>query len=274
VIIGFLSPFANMPLVQQYVSKNITSLAMELIPRITKAQKMDALSSQNNLAGYRAVIEACYYSNKIMPMLMTSAGSIQPSRVLVIGAGVAGLQAIATSKRLGAITTAYDIRPSSKEQVESVGGRFIDIEGISSESANGYAKELTQDSQQRILQILTPHVIKSDIIISTAQIPGKQAPRMITKEMIGQMKPNSIIVDMATSTGGNVEGSVKDDVCNINGVTILGHSNFSSHIPHESSKLYANNLYNLVIHAFKNGKLDVNDDIVSAMLITHHSKLI
>ena len=274
VVIGFISPFANMPLIQNYVGKNITSIAMELVPRTTKAQKMDALSSQSNLAGYRAVIEACYHSSKTMPMMMTAAGSISPSRVLVLGAGVAGLQAIATAKRLGAVVTAYDVRQAAKEQVESVGAKFIDIDSIGIESKDGYARELSSDNQQRLVQLLTSHVIKNDIVISTAQIPGKPAPKLVTKDMVRGMRPGSIIVDTATSTGGNVEGSVRDEVVNVNGVTILGYSNLPSHIAHESSKLYANNVYNFVIHAFKNGKLDAQDDIVSAMLVTHHNKLI
>jgi NAD(P) transhydrogenase subunit alpha len=274
IIIGLLTPFANMPLIQSYATKNITSIAMELVPRITKAQNMDALSSQSNLVGYRAVIEALIFYGRSMSMMMTSAGTLAPAKVLVLGAGVAGLQAAATAKRLGAIVSAYDIRKASKEQVESVGARFIATEEMDFESSTGYAKELGGEYQQKQAALLTEHVAKNDIIISTAQIPGKPAPKLITKAMISNMKSGSVIVDTAVLSGGNVEGSKCDDVVVNGGVTIIGYSNLASHIAHDSSRLYANNLYNFVMHAFTAGKLNTNDEIVKAMLVTYGGKII
>jgi NAD(P) transhydrogenase subunit alpha len=274
VIIGLLSPFANMQLIQKYAEANITSLAMELVPRITKAQIMDSLSSQSNLAGYRAVIEAAYHFNMAFPMMMTSAGTISPTKVLVLGAGVAGLQAVATAKRLGAVVSAYDVRAASKEQVESVGGKFLSIGNDDFASASGYARELSAEYQQRQVDLLSENAAKNDIIITTAQIPGKPAPSLITSKMLELMRPGSVIVDLSTATGGNVEGSVRDQVVKKNGITIIGYSNLASHIAHDSSKLYAKNLYNFVSHAFKGGKLNITDEIVKAMLLTHNGKII
>ncbi len=275
VIIGFLSPYNNKFLTQTYAEKNLTALAMELVPRITKAQSMDALSSQSNLAGYRAVIEAAYHFKRGMPMLMTAAGTVAAARVLVLGAGVAGLQAIATAKRLGGVVSAYDVRAASKEQVESVGAKFISIDGASFESKGGYATEVTsRDFLKQQGEVLAEHVKRSDIIITTAQIPGKPAPKLITREMIGTMGNGSVIVDMATSTGGNVDYSEKDKIIVQNGVTIIGYSNLATHIPYDSSKLYAKNLYNLVMHIFKDGKLNTNDEIVANMLLTHKGKIL
>ncbi len=274
VIIGLLSPFANMQLIHQYAEKNIIALAMELVPRITKAQSMDALSSQSNLAGYRAVIEASYHFSQAFPMMMTAAGSISPARVLVLGAGVAGLQSIATAKRLGAIVYGYDVRLAAKEQVESVGGKFISVGNEDFASTSGYAKELTEEFIQKQYDLLAEYSAKSNIIITTAQVPGKQAPLLIKKSMIEKMHPSSIIVDIATSSGGNVEGSVKDSIVKNNGITIVGYSNLASHIPHDASKLYAKNLYNFVMHAFKDKTLKTNDEIVKAMLLTNNGKVI
>ncbi|MBP7190514.1 MAG: Re/Si-specific NAD(P)(+) transhydrogenase subunit alpha [Rickettsiaceae bacterium] len=275
IIIGLLSPFANVKLIHKYAEKNITSLAMELVPRTTKAQVMDCLSSQSNLAGYRAVIEASNAFGKAFPMMMTSAGTISPAKVLVLGAGVAGLQAIATAKRLGAVVFAYDVRAAAKEQVESVGGRFIAV-GASGDFSNdsGYAREVTSDYEEQQKLLLAEHSAKSDIIITTAQIPGKPAPILITADMIKKMRPGSVIVDMSTSTGGNVEGSTKDEVVKKGEVTIVGYSNLASKIAHDASKLYAKNLYNFVSHAVKGGKLNTTDEIVKAMLLTHNGKVI
>lgn len=275
IIIGFLSPLSNMQLVQSYASKNITALAMELVPRITKAQKMDALSSQSNLAGYRAVIEATYFFTKGVPMMTTAAGTIPSAKVLVLGVGVAGLQAIATAKRLGGTVSAFDVRESSREQVESVGAKFIKLENdIKSESKDGYARELDPNNQNRLIELLASHVLKHDIVISTAQIPGKPAPKLIRLETVKAMNHGSIIVDAATPTGGNVEGSKKDEVVTIGGTTVIGFSNLASRIAYDSSRLYANNLYHLVTHIFQGGKIDVNDDIIKAMLVTHNGKVI
>ncbi len=274
VIIGLLSPFANLPLIQNYAERKITALAMEMVPRTTKAQAMDALSSQSNIAGYRAVIEAAHHFGRAFPMMMTAAGTISPAKVLVLGAGVAGLQAIATAKRLGAAVSAYDVRSASKEQVESVGAKFISVSEVTAEGSGGYARELAADQQQKQAELLAQHASKSDIIISTAQIPGKPAPKLITKEMVVTMRQGSVLVDLATSTGGNIEGSKRDEVTQVGGVTILGYSNMAAHLPCDSSRLYAKNLYTFVMHAFKTGKIDLNDEIVSSMVLAHGGKVL
>ncbi|MGV2432330.1 MAG UNVERIFIED_CONTAM: Re/Si-specific NAD(P)(+) transhydrogenase subunit alpha [Rickettsiaceae bacterium] len=273
-IIGFLSPHNNKFLTQTYAEKNITSLAMELVPRITKAQSMDALSSQTNLAGYRAVIESSYHFKRGFPMLMTAAGTVAAAKVLVLGAGVAGLQAIATAKRLGAIVHAYDVRPAVKEQVESVGAKFIQVEGSNFESKGGYAAEVTKEYMKKQEEVLAEFVARSDVVITTAQIPGKKAPELISKEMVNSMNYGSVIVDMAASTGGNVALSEVGKVISYNGITIIGYSNLAQHIPYDASRLYAKNLYNLVMHIFKDKKLNTDDEIVASMLLTHKGKIL
>ena len=274
VIIGFLSPYDNKFLTQTYAEKNITALAMELVPRITKAQSMDALSSQTNLAGYRSVIEAAYHFKRGMPMLMTAAGTVSAAKVLVLGAGVAGLQAIATAKRLGGIVTAYDVRAAASEQVASLGGKFICVEGDNLEGSGGYAAVGSEEFNRKQEELLAQHVAKSDIIITTAQIPGKPAPKLISKEMVNSMNNGSVIVDMATISGGNVEVSELDKVVSYNGVTIIGYSNLANNIPYDASRLYAKNLYNLVNHLFQNKKLNADDEIASPMLLTHKGKIL
>lgn len=272
-IIGLMSPYNNTFLAQTYAEKGLTALAMELVPRSTKAQSMDALSSQSNLAGYRAVIEAGFYFKRAIPMFMTAAGTVTAAKVLVLGAGVAGLQAIATAKRLGAIVYAYDVRAAAKEQVESVGAKFIQVLDSSNfESKEGYASEVTKDHAKKQEDLISEYVKKVDIVITTAQIPGKQAPKLVTKAMVASMSPGSIIVDLATSTGGNVDGSVKDQIIDIGNVKIIGHSNLAMSVPHDASKLYAKNLYNLVKHAFVDGKLKIEDEIVSKMLLSYKGK--
>lgn len=272
-IIALMSPYNNTFLSQTYAEKGLTALAMELVPRITKAQSMDALSSQSNLAGYRSVIEASFLFKRSIPMFMTAAGTITASKVLVLGAGVAGLQAIATAKRLGAIVYAYDVRAAAKEQVESVGAKFVQIDGAQNfESKGGYAGEVTKDHAQKQEELIAEYVKKVDIIISTAQIPGKPAPKLVTKSMVASMTAGSVIVDLATSSGGNVEGSVKDQIVEIGEVNIIGHSNLAMNVPYDASKLYAKNLYNLVKHAFVDGKLKAEDEIVSKMLLSYKGK--
>lgn len=274
IVIGFLNNQNNKFIEQTYAEKQITALSMELVPRITKAQNMDALSSQSNLAGYRAVIEASHYFKKSFPMFMTAAGTVPSAKVLVLGAGVAGLQACATAKRLGAVVTAYDVRAAAKEQVESVGAKFISLEGETFEGEGGYAKEVSVNSQQKQESLLGQHSKKSNIIITTAQIPGKQAPLLITKEMVKDMEPGSVIIDMAAISGGNVEGTELGKVKNISGVTIIGLENLANNIPYDSSKLYAKNLYNLVTHMFKDKKLDVEDEVLKPMILTHKGKIL
>ena len=274
VIIGFLSPYNNKFLTQAYAEKNITSLAMELIPRATLAQSMDALSSQSNLAGYRAVIEASYHFKKGMPMLMTAAGTVTAAKVLVLGAGIAGLQAIATAKRLGGVVTGYDVRAAAGEQVASLGGKFICVEGETLEGSSGYAAVGSEEFNRKQESLLREHVPKQNIIITTVQIPGKPAPQLLTKDMVNSMKTGSVIVDMATISGGNVEVSEKDKVVSYNDVTIIGNSNLANNISYDASRLYSKNLFNLVSHIFQNKKLNVDDAIVSKMLLTHKGKII
>ena len=234
---------------------------------------MDALSSQSNLAGYRAVIEAGFYFKRAIPMFMTAAGTVTAAKVFVLGAGVAGLQAIATAKRLGSIVYAYDVRAAAKEQVESVGAKFIQVPDASNfESKGGYAAEVTKDHAKKQEDLISEYVKKADIVITTAQIPGKQAPKLVTKAMVAFMAPGSIIIDLATSNGGNVEGSVKDQTVDIGNVKIIGHSNLAMSVPYDASKLYAKNLYNLVKHAFVDGKLKIEDEIVSKMLLSYKGK--
>lgn len=274
VIVGLLSPYHNTFLPQTYAEKGLTALAMELVPRTTKAQTMDALSSQSNLAGYRAVIEAAYHFKRATPMFMTAAGTITAAKVLILGAGVAGLQAIATAKRLGAIVYAYDVRAASKEQVESVGAKFIQVENAGSfEGKGGYAGEVTKDYMKKQEEVLAEYAKKVDIIISTAQIPGKPAPRLLTKAMVASMNHGSVIVDLATSTGGNIEGSVKDQVADVGNAKIIGYSNLAMNVPYDASKLYAKNLYNFITHAFADGKIKAEDEIVSKMLLAHKGKV-
>jgi NAD(P) transhydrogenase subunit alpha len=272
IIIGMLSPYSESNYIKRLLDKKLTSFAMELVPRITKAQVMDALSSQTNLAGYRAVIEAAYHFNKALPMMMTAAGTITPAKILILGAGVAGLQAIATAKRLGGAVFAYDVRKAAKEQIESLGGKFVYPQqrpAADMEDKSGYAKEGSADEKAMQEDFLASIIKGYDIVITTAQIPGRPAPLLITSAMVDLMKPGSVIVDLATSTGGNVEGSNLDEiVTTTNNVKILGYSNLASKVSMDSSKLYAKNLYNFVSHAFAKNEIDFSDEIVSKMLLT------
>ena len=275
IIVGLLSPYSNYNYLSKLHKKKLTGISMELVPRISKAQNMDALSSQSNLAGYMAVIAASYHMSKAFPMMITAAGTIAPIKVLVIGVGVAGLQAIATAKRLGAVVSAYDVRSSTKEQVESLGAKFISSE-ISNhpENKSGYATELTVDYQKIQHQLLSTVIKNYDLVITTAQVPGKQAPRLITEEMLKLMKPGSLIVDMATSTGGNVEGSKTDEIIVKNRIKIIGFANLASRIAHDSSKLYSKNLYNFLDYAIQAGNLNFEDELVKQMLITKNGEII
>lgn len=275
IIIGFFNPYYNKDLIDYYSSKKITLLSMELVPRITKAQSFDALSSQANLVGYRSVIEASYHFQKAFPMLMTAAGTINPAKVLVIGAGVAGLQAIATAKRLGASVFAYDVRAAAKEQVESLGAKFIHPDETSDfSSTGGYAKEVSHDFAKRQEEMLEKEISKFDIIITTAMIPGKKAPILIKNSMISKMKEGSVIVDIAANSGGNCEASKIGEISKYNGVKIISHENFASLISQDASKLYAKNIANLLTYLFKGkDKLDLEDDIVKSMLLTHNGEI-
>lgn len=269
VIIGLLSPYSNREYINKSLAKNLSTISMELVPRITKAQNMDVLSSQSNLAGYRAVIEASYHFDRAFPMMMTAAGTVNPAKILILGVGVAGLQAIATAKRLGGAVSAYDVRAATKEQVESLGAKFVypDIQVVDAEDKTGYAREATKDFSVIQEQFLSGIICNFDIVISTAQIPGKKAPILVTKDMVEVMKPGSVLVDLAIATGGNIDGSISDKIISKKGVKLIGWSNISSRIASDSSRLYAKNLYNFLDYAIKDGRINFADELVEEMLI-------
>jgi NAD(P) transhydrogenase subunit alpha len=275
VLIGLLQPLQHPEDAKAYAEAGIAAFAMELVPRITRAQSMDVLSSQSNLAGYKAVLDAAVEFGRAMPMMMTAAGTIPPARVLVMGAGVAGLQAIATARRLGAIVSATDVRLAAKEQVESLGASFlvVDLEAMKAmETAGGYAKEMGADFARRQREHVTEALKKTDIVICTALVPGRKAPVLITAAMVGVMKPGSVIVDLAVEQGGNCEGSRLGEVAvSANGVRIVGHANVPSRVAVDASQLYAKNLLNflaVLIGKDKTLKIDTADEIVKATLIT------
>lgn len=248
-----------------------------MIPRIARAQKLDALSSQSNVAGYKAVLLAANALGKFMPMMMTAAGTITPAKVLVIGAGVAGLQAIATAKRLGAVVEAFDTRPVVKEQVESLGARFVELKTQEqTEGAGGYAKELSKTSHDQELALIAEHAKAADIVITTAQIPGKRAPLLITQETVRQMKAGSVIVDLAVETGGNCELSEAGREIVRHDVTMIGHVNVPSLMPHQASTLYARNVLNLLLEIYKDRalKIDLADEVIGGACVTHEGKIL
>ena len=272
--ISYLDPYNEGDLVDALAKQGITGISMEMIPRTTRAQKMDALSSQANLAGYVMVILAAQKLDSILPMMMTPAGTLSPARVFVIGAGVAGLQAIATAKRLGARVEAFDTRPVVAEQVHSVGGKFVEIDlGETGQTKDGYAKELTPEQLEMQRQGMKDIISQSDIVITTAQVFGRQAPRIVTKDMVEAMKPGGVIVDMAVETGGNVEGSQPDEIVDINGVSIMGVSNLPAQVAKDASQMYSSNLSNLIIEYWddenKSFDLNLEDDILAGCVITH-----
>ena len=279
LVVSFLDPFNEKSLVKKINDKEISAISMELIPRITRAQKMDALSSQANLAGYSAVILASNELEKALPMMMTAAGTISPSKVFVIGVGVAGLQAIATAKRLGAKVEAFDTRPVVAEQVKSLGARFVKIDiGETGETEQGYAKELTKDQINKQQEGMKKVCASSDVVITTAQVFGRPAPTLVTKEMVSAMSPGSVIVDMAVGTGGNVEGSIPDQITEVDGVKIIGNTNLPGELPVHSSQVYASNIYNLIEEFWdeetKELTLDEKDEILSICLISHKKEYI
>ena len=273
VHVSFLDPFNEKSLVKSLAAKGVTGISMEMIPRTTRAQKMDALSSQANLAGYVTVVLAATYSPKMLPMMMTPAGTIQPCRVFVIGAGVAGLQAIATAKRLGARIEAFDTRPVVAEQVQSLGAKFVQIDlGQTGQTEQGYARELTPEQLELQRQGMKKVVAASDIVITTAQVFGRPAPRIVTRDMVEAMRPGSVVVDMAVESGGNVEGSVLNDVIDVNGVIVVGLGNLPSRVARNASEMYSSNVVNLLDEFWdkesKQLKLDSTDDIVKGCVIT------
>jgi len=275
--ISFLDPFRSTETIETLAASGLTCLSMEMIPRTTIAQKMDALSSQASLAGYAAVLLACMRLDMALPMMMTPAGTLQPARVFVVGVGVAGLQAIATAKRLGARVSAFDTRPVVKEQVESLGAKFVEIDlGETGQTAQGYAKELTPEQIERQQEGMAKACSQSDIIITTAQVFGRPAPRIINLAMLERMRGGSVVVDMAVSTGGNVEGSVPDREEVINGVRILGASNLPATVPRDASSVYANNISNLLEYFWKEEgglTLDPTDEIAEAAVVTRGGKI-
>jgi len=277
LLIGFLAPHRNLDLVRALAERKISALAMELVPRITRAQSMDALSSQANIAGYKAVLLAALRLPKYFPLLMTAAGTIKPARVVIMGAGVAGLQAIATAKRLGAIVEVSDIRPAVKEQVQSLGGRFIELpQAESGEGAGGYAKEMGEDFLRQQREIVQRHLSQADAVITTALVPGRPAPRLVTAQMVEAMRPGSVIVDLAVEQGGNCELSAADREVVHNGVLILGPSNLAATMPHDASGLYARNVFALLQILVKDGQIavDPKDEVVAGTLLTHDGQVI
>lgn len=277
--ISFLDPFNEQSLVDAFKEKNITAISMEMIPRTTRSQKMDALSSQANLAGYVMVILAAERLNRILPMMMTPAGTLKPAKVFVIGAGVAGLQAIATAKRLGAKVTAFDTRTVTAEQVESLGGKFLRIDlGETGQTKDGYAMQLTPEQVEKQKEGQKAEIADSDVVITTAQVFGRKPPVLVTKDMIAGMKPGSVIVDMAAESGGNVEGSVPGQDVDIDGVTVIGSGNWASHVSADATEMYASNLFNLMADFWdEEGKLftlNFEDDILQGAVITHDGKIV
>ncbi len=277
VLISFLYAYTVSELLSTLNKRNITAYSMDAVPRITRAQKMDALSSQTNLAGYKAVIAAANASGKIFPLMMTAAGTITPAKVLIFGAGVAGLQAIATAKRLGAIVEVTDVRPETKEQVESLGGRFITVEnteGVKTEG--GYAREVSKDFLEKQQALIQQRIRDMDIVITTALVPGKKAPILVTEDMVKSMKAGSVIVDMAVEWGGNCTLSQKDETIVTHGVTIIGESNLPAQLPVNASEMYARNISTLLLHlATKDGfKGDMEEDITKGSLITYQGAVV
>lgn len=277
VMIGFFQSLFNYNLVKVYAQNNLTVFSMDMLPRTTRAQAMDVLSSQANIAGYKAVLLAANIYPKYFPMLMTAAGSIAPAKMLILGAGVAGLQAIATGKRLGAVIEVFDTRPAVKEEVMSLGAKFVEVEGAADASkAGGYAVEQTEEFMQRQKARIAESVAKADIIITTAQIQGRKAPILITKEMIAAMKNGSVIIDIAASTGGNTELTKNDETVVYNGVSIVGNSMLPSSMPSDASKLYGKNILNfLALIIGKSGELNLNfeDDLVKGTCVAHGGQL-
>ena len=281
LVIAIMDPFGNEAALKQMADAGIAAFAMELMPRITRAQSMDVLSSQANLAGYRAVIDAAAEYGRALPMMMTAAGTVPAAKVFVMGVGVAGLQAIATARRLGGIVTATDVRPAVKEQVQSLGAKFIAVEDEEfkqAETAAGYAKEMSKEYQAKQAALVAEHIKKQDIVITTALIPGRPAPRLVTKEMVASMRPGSVIVDLAVERGGNVEGAKAGQVAVVGGVKIVGHANVPGRLAASSSALYAKNLLTFVETMIdkKEKKLAINwdDEIIKGTALTRDGAII
>jgi len=275
VLVGFLQPYGSKERIAALKARNITSIAVELIPRISRAQSMDGLSSQAAVSGYLSVLIAANTCPKFFPMLTYAAGTIRPARALVIGAGVAGLQAIATARRLGAIVEAYDVRPETKEQIESLGAKFVDT-GVSAAGTGGYARELTDEEKALQAERLAKAVANADVLITTAAVPGRRSPLIITEQMVAGMKNGAVIVDMAAEGGGNVAGTKAGETVRVGGVTIVGPVNLPSQMPVHSSEMYAKNLFNLMSPFVKDGalNLDWNDEVIAGACLTRDGQLV
>jgi NAD(P) transhydrogenase subunit alpha len=278
VAVGVYLPLYHIPRMHEWASRGVTIFSLDMLPRTTRAQSMDILSSQANIAGYKSVLLAADIYSRYFPMFMTAAGTIAPAKVLVLGAGVAGLQAVATARRLGAVVEVFDTRPAVKEEVISLGAKFIEVEGAADASqAGGYAVEQTADFMKRQKQKIAESIMKSDVVITTAQIPGRPAPLLVTAEMVETMRAGSVIVDLAASTGGNCELSKNKETIMHRGVTIVGNSNLAASMPSDASKLYGKNVLNfLQLIIDKNGNLNLNweDDLVSGCCITHNGEVV
>ncbi|TCT13311.1 NAD(P) transhydrogenase subunit alpha [Tepidamorphus gemmatus] len=280
-VIGMMDPYGNEAALAEIAATGVVAFAMELMPRITRAQVMDVLSSQANLAGYRAVIDAAAEFDRALPMMMTAAGTVPAARVFVMGAGVAGLQAIATARRLGAVVTATDVRPAAKEQVESLGAKFIAVEDDEfrqAETAGGYAKEMSKEYQAKQAELIASHIAKQDIVITTALIPGRPAPRLVSSAMVASMRPGSVLVDLAVERGGNIEGVVPGEVVTVNGVKIVGHLNMAGRIATTASSLYARNLFAFVETLIDREKkalaINWDDELVKATALTRDGAVV
>ena len=281
MVISHMSALSSKTDIEEYAKASITTFAMDLMPRISRAQSMDVLSSQSNLSGYQAVIKGANNFNSAFPMMMTAAGTVAPAKVFIMGVGVAGLQAIATAKRMGAIVTAYDVRAATKEQVESLGGKFliVDEEAMKeAETSGGYAKEMTEDYKKKEQEVIKNHIKDQDIVITTALIPGRPAPKLVTKEMVNSMRTGSVIVDLAVETGGNCELAKRNEVVDADGVKIVGYDNLPGELPKDASTLFAKNLLNFLSpHVNKESKsleLDWEDETVKNTLVTKNGSVV
>jgi NAD(P) transhydrogenase subunit alpha len=278
VLVGMLEPYQHRDQVEAYASAGVIAFALELLPRTTRGQAMDVLSSQANLAGYRAMIDGLAEFDRVMPMLMTAAGTVPPAKVFVIGAGVAGLQAIATARRLGAVVSATDIRPAAKEEIESLGAKFVGVVKADAATAGGYAKELSDEDRKQQAEMVARHIAGQDLVITTALIPGRPAPRLVSRAMVESMRPGSVLVDLAVESGGNVEGSKAGEVAEVGDVKIVGHANVASRLAPATSSLYARNLLNFVTLLIdpesKELRIDEADDLIKGTLITKDGQIV
>jgi len=278
VLVGFLRPLGTPKTLQEIAERGVTSFAVELMPRTTRAQSMDVLSSMATICGYKAVLLAAETLPRMFPMLTTAAGTIAPARVLIIGAGVAGLQAIAAARRLGAVASAYDMRPASKEQVQSLGGRFVElpIEAKDAQDARGYGKAQDESFYQKQRELLGNVIAESDVVITAAVIPGKKSPVLVTKDMVERMAPGSVIVDLAAERGGNCELTKPDEITVVNGVTIIGEYNLAGTVPYHASQMFARNVSAFLLHLVKDGKaqMDLQDEIIRETLVTRDGELV